>query len=734
MSNSPRLVGLAAAILLALVLLTGAAEGASTPAAPQATKPETVSIDELQRLVDTLESDHDRAQLVRDLKALIVAERARQQAPPPPRGFFDELSQKLREVGTEVLATIAAIADAPRIAKWVESQISDEASRARWVEVAMHLAVVFGLAVLADLLALALLRRPRAALTRHAGARAWTRLGLALLRAILDLLPIFAFAVAGYLVLPPLQPRLGTAEVAKIMIDASVLARALLALGRGLLLTPAGSASPIGLEEETRTYLYVWTRRFVNWTVYGYAVLDGALWLGVPEGIHATLARLVALVLATLTVVFVLQNRQAVAAWLRGPHAAPPGARRFGGWRLLRQRLADTWHVLAIVYVIGIYAVYALKIPGGFAFALRASALSVILILGAGLLVRLVARLTERGFAIGADLKARFPTLEARANRYLPVFSAAITAAIYLFVGLALLQAWGADGFGWMDTDWGRHVTVAVVSIGAVSVAAIAVWELFSSAIERYLAAADGEGKPVPRSARARTLLPLLRTAMLAVLALTVALIVLSELGVNVAPLLAGAGIVGIAIGFGAQALVKDIITGLFILVEDTLAIGDVVDVGGDHSGVVEAISVRAIKLRDIAGTVHTVPFGTVTSVKNLTRDYSYYVADIAIAYREDTDEVIEVLKEVARALKEDPAFGYFMLEPLEVIGVDRFEESAVILKVRLKTVPLQQWTVGREFNRRVKKAFDAEGIEMPFPHRTIFFANALRPPEPPKS
>ena len=237
------------------------------------------------------------------------------------------------------------------------------------------------------------------------------------------------------------------------------------------------------------------------------------------------------------------------------------------------------------------------------------------------------------------------------------------------------------------------------------------------------------------RSARARTLLPLLRTAMLAVLALTVALIVLGELGVNVAPLLAGAGIVGIAIGFGAQALVKDIITGLFILVEDTLAIGDVVDVGGDHAGVVEAISIRAIKLRDLAGTVHTVPFGTVTSVKNLTRDYSYYVADIAVAYREDTDEVIEVLKEVARALKEDPAFGYFMLEPLEVIGVDRFEDSAVILKVRLKTVPLQQWTVGREFNRRVKKAFDAEGIEMPFPHRTIYFGNAPpRAAEPSKS
>jgi small conductance mechanosensitive channel len=734
MPNSPRLLGLAAAILLALVLLTGASHAAEGTPAPS--KPETVSIDELQRLVDTLENDRDRAELVRDLKALIAAERARKQASaPPPHGFFDELAQKLREVGTEVLATIAAMADAPRIAGWVEAQISDEASRARWVEVATHLCIVFGLAVLADLAVLALLRRPRAALARSAGARPWTRIGLALPRAVLDLLPLLAFAAAGYLVLPLLQPRLGTAEVAKIMIDASVLARALLAVGRVLLLTPGAPAAPIGLGEESRTYLYIWTRRFVNWTVYGYAVLDGALWLGVPEGIHATLARLVALVLAALTVVFVLQNRLAVAAWLRGPGAAPRDGRSLGGWRILRQRLAETWHVLAIVYVVGIYAVYALRIPGGFAFALRASGLSVVLIVGAGLLVRLIGRLAERGFAIGTDLKTRFPTLEARANRYLPVLSAAISTAIYLFAGLAVLQAWGADGFGWIDSDWGRRITGAVLSIAAACVVAIAVWELFVAAIERYLAAVDGEGRPVTRSARARTLLPLLRTVTLAVLALTVALIVLSELGVNIAPLLAGAGIVGIAIGFGSQALVKDIITGLFILVEDTLAIGDVVDVGGDHSGVVEAISIRAIKLRDLAGTVHTVPFGTVTSVKNLTRDYSYYVADIAVAYREDTDEVIEVLKEVARALKEDPAFGYFMLEPLEVIGVDRFVDSAVILKVRLKTVPLQQWTVGREFNRRVKKAFEAEGIEMPSQERTIFFGNTPPPSaEPSKS
>jgi small conductance mechanosensitive channel len=257
-----------------------------------------------------------------------------------------------------------------------------------------------------------------------------------------------------------------------------------------------------------------------------------------------------------------------------------------------------------------------------------------------------------------------------------------------------------------------------VISVGIV------VWELFGSAIERYVAALEKEGAPLPRSARVRTLLPLLRTAMMVLIVTMVALIVLSEIGVNIAPLLAGAGIVGIAIGFGAQALVKDIITGLFILIEDTLALGDVVDVGGGHAGVVEGISIRCLKLRDAAGTVHTVPFSDVTAVKNLTRGFAFYVVDVAVAYSEDTDRVVGVLKRTAEELKADPAFGPFMLAPLEVVGLDRFEQSAVIIQVRLKTLPSRQWSVGREFNRRFKKAFDAAGIEIPVPHRKVIFGS----------
>lgn len=199
-------------------------------------------------------------------------------------------------------------------------------------------------------------------------------------------------------------------------------------------------------------------------------------------------------------------------------------------------------------------------------------------------------------------------------------------------------------------------------------------------------------------------------------------LLLLSEMGVDLKPLLAAAGIGGLAIGFGGQNLVKDVISGFFILLEDQVQVGDVVEIAG-VGGLVEEIRLRTIILRDLSGNVHVVPNGTVDKVKNMTKGYSYYVFDIGVAYREDVDEVMAVLKEIAGGLQADQSYGPDILEPLEMLGVDRFADSAVVIKCRIKTKPLQQWRVGREMNRRIKNTFDARGIEMPFPHRTVFLA-----------
>jgi small conductance mechanosensitive channel len=256
-------------------------------------------------------------------------------------------------------------------------------------------------------------------------------------------------------------------------------------------------------------------------------------------------------------------------------------------------------------------------------------------------------------------------------------------------------------------------------------------WEVASSLIERYLAAADAGQQTPQRSARARTLLTVARNALLVAIAVVSTLMVLSELGVNIGPLLAGAGVLGLAVGFGAQRLVQDIITGIFILFQDLMAVGDVVKLG-DRAGLVEAISIRTVRLRDLTGTVHTIPFSAITTVSNLTEEFSFYVFDMGVVYREDVDEVMDLLRRIGEELQADAEIGPLMLAPIEVFGVDAFGDSAVVIKGRLKTLPIKQWAVGRAFNRLVKKRFDEAGIEIPFPHRTVYFGEAKDGGAPP--
>jgi small conductance mechanosensitive channel len=206
------------------------------------------------------------------------------------------------------------------------------------------------------------------------------------------------------------------------------------------------------------------------------------------------------------------------------------------------------------------------------------------------------------------------------------------------------------------------------------------------------------------------------------VLAVMVSLILLSELGINIGPLLAGAGVVGLAVGFGAQTLVKDVITGLFILVEDTIAVGDYVEVGG-HEGDVESISIRTIRLRDPAGSVHTVPFSEVGTVLNYTKDFSVAVLNIGIAYRENVDEVMKVLVDLGREMAADEKLGADIIRPLEVQGLQSLDDSAVVIRARIRVKAGTQWGMKREFNRRMKNRFDELGIEIPFPQRSITFA-----------
>jgi len=232
---------------------------------------------------------------------------------------------------------------------------------------------------------------------------------------------------------------------------------------------------------------------------------------------------------------------------------------------------------------------------------------------------------------------------------------------------------------------------------------------------------------PSEDSKRAETLVKLLRQGVRIMLSVIVILVILREVGVQIGPILASAGVAGLAVGFGAQNLVRDVISGFFLILENQVRVGDVAVINGT-GGLVENINFRTIILRDLSGTVHVFPNGTITTLANLTREWSAYVFDIGIAYKEDVDRVMAMMRELGAELREDPHFGPLMVDDIEIFGVDQFADSAVIIKGRIRTKPIKQWDVGREYRRRLKNLFDEKGVEIPVPHRSIFIHEANLP------
>lgn len=268
------------------------------------------------------------------------------------------------------------------------------------------------------------------------------------------------------------------------------------------------------------------------------------------------------------------------------------------------------------------------------------------------------------------------------------------------------------DLYQWLITSGAEVLAVLVVAFLARRVA--------TALIGRFVEGERQRRKDTEAKKRADTLGSVVRYAADVVIFVVAIITILGALGVDIAPVLATAGVVGLAVGFGAQSLVQDVISGFFILLEDQIRVGDVVDIAG-KGGLVERVNLRMVVLRDLAGNVHYVRNNQIDVVTNMTKEFSYYVFDIGVAYRENVDEVIDIVKAVGSDLREDPEYEDAILEDLEVLGLDEFGDSAVVIKARFKTMPIQQWRVGREFNRRLKAAFDEEDIEIPFPHMTVY-------------
>jgi len=333
---------------------------------------------------------------------------------------------------------------------------------------------------------------------------------------------------------------------------------------------------------------------------------------------------------------------------------------------------------------------------------------------GAGRLARRFARLGAHKLPGPHDAE-----MTVRANRLARLAGWIVQALAGIAAALIVADIWGFNLLAWTTTPLGARVLAGAIRLGVLLVASVAVFELAGLAIGRGMEGfADHAAEP-RRRAQLATLSPLLRGVAQTAIVIVALLMALSELGVKIGPLLAGAGVVGVALGFGAQTLVKDFLTGIFLIVEDIVSVGDIVRIA-DSGGLVEQMTLRTIRLRDFDGTVHVFPYSEAQVLHNLTKSFSYYVFDLQVSYGSDLDAALSIMRKVGARLKADPDFAEKILEPIEVVGVDNLADSGVVLKARIKTQPLQQWTVGREYNRRIKLAFDDAGVEIPFPHLKV--------------
>jgi len=315
------------------------------------------------------------------------------------------------------------------------------------------------------------------------------------------------------------------------------------------------------------------------------------------------------------------------------------------------------------------------------------------------------------------------PGLEVRTLRYLRALWGGIRVLFIVATILLTLHVWGVGVHWFLTSPLGTSLLAKLLTLLVTVAVVMVVVDLSTFTSERLIQPTpDG----VEASKKRKTLVPLITTVINSAAFFIGALVILQLVGLDVTPILAGVGIFGLAIGFGAQTLVKDIINGLFILVEDSISVGDVVSIR-DTGGAVEAVNLRTIRLRDLQGSVHIIPNSQIDMITNMTKDYAYYVLDVNVAYREDTDAVVAALQEIDADMRTDPACSADMLAPIDILGVDRFTDSAVLIRARLKTKAIKQWSIGREFNRRMRKLFDARGIAIPFPTRTVYMQEAKR-------
>ncbi|GBR51407.1 mechanosensitive ion channel protein MscS [Neokomagataea thailandica NBRC 106555] len=460
-------------------------------------------------------------------------------------------------------------------------------------------------------------------------------------------------------------------------------------------------------------FWFGWLKRLGTTLGFGIAVLTVLSSVGMPEAVVGALGKLLALLLHLQILFMILRGRAPV--WKLCEQAAArsrvPGIIRFVG---------HGWWIAAIFFDLALWLVWAAEIHGGYATITSLFLRTCVAIA----LIRLVSIIAyggvERLFRHLPDWASLTEDAQTRIGRYYPAAQHIVTILLAVVTVFALSVAWGAPVRElFQQGGLGQHIFSSVLTILVALLIGVLVWEVVSVATERHLDRLVKSDDGVAKAARFRTLQPMLRIILLVVLSAVIGLTILSEIGVNTAPLLASASIFGVALGFGSQKLVQDFISGIFLLMENALTVGDAVTLSGTY-GVVEKLSLRTVHVRANDGSMNIFPFSSLNQIINYNRDFARAIIVAEVGYSADTDDVVKAINDITAEMRADPEFKNLIIDDFQMWGVDSLNDWSVTVRGTLPTTTAGRWPVQRQFYRRMKKCFEARGIDIPFPTRTL--------------
>ncbi|KQX35671.1 mechanosensitive ion channel protein MscS [Devosia sp. Root436] len=693
-------------LLLLLFVLSPVAAMAQVPGViPAPAASSDPAIDELIRII---ENDETRAALLERLKQTGTETPAPAEA-PPDLSIVRQLAEYTKAAAEGTSATLRSLGQVFGDLQQGLSGTLDadlEAFRNVAIGVVLVAAGLFG-----SFLALRIVVLwAQGVIARRVGGHGWvSRIVGTLAAALVDFSSVLIAWAIGYAVALVLvggaTGRMGINQ--SLLLNAFLLVELSKLAARAILSPRFEALRLVRVGDDNAAYWSFWVARIISLLGYTFLFVTPLLAANLSAGAAAAVQVLVMATAVTIGIVIVLQNKDDVRTWLTGISAR----RGNDGTGQLLILLGSWWHVVAIIYLVTLLVVWFANPEQALPFMLGATLQSLVAILVGVVIVGFISRFVRAGLRLPDDIKARLPLLEARLQAFVPTVMQVVRWVVILGVLLAIAQAWALFDFvGWIGSEGGQQVAGSVISAALIILVCVVLHVVVASWVEYRLNTSIGK---VP-TAREKTLLNLFKNAFTIALVVFGLMLALAQVGVNIAPLLAGAGVVGLAIGFGAQKLVQDIITGIFIQFENVMNEGDVVAVG-TTSGVVEKLTIRSVTIRDMSGTVHLIPFSSVDQVSNMVRGFSFYVAEFEVSRDSDIEEVKQAMRDAFAGVMETEHKDV-ILDDLDLQGLIAITPASMSLRARIKTLAGKQWGAGRLYSELVMRLFDERGIQTPTP------------------